>query len=416
MGKKSYLFVTWEGGGNVPPVLGVAQRMIARGHEVVVLSEPCLQATIEAIGAKFIPFKKHFTRTDRTLDIIQDASAGPMNLATFDNVIVGPAEDVAAETLMAIRANQVDVVVADLMMIGSMIAAEAAGKPCVVLFHMPEYLPGPNRPPGGFGLNPGKGALGRLRDLLLSKVFNRVTKPLLVQINRVRKLHRLASMTSFGDIYHRVDLRLLQTNEVFDFPISPPPPNVRYVGPVLDDPDWTGETSAKLPSEKTEPLVVVSLSSTFQNQRQAIDNAIVALSTLPVSGLVTLGPAMAKETFNASGNIKVVPHLPHRAVFPQASVVVTHAGHGTVMKALAFGLPLVCLPMGRDQTDNAARIAYHGAGIKLSAKARPADIAKAVTRVLSNPEFALNARRLQAEIHKDLKADKAVFELENIPV
>lgn len=414
MSRKSYLIVTWEGGGNVPPVLGVARRMIQRGHEVCVLSEPCLQNTIEAIGGKYIPFKKHFIRTDRTLDIIQDWNAGPMNLATFDNVIVGPAKDVAAETMAAISATQADVVVADLMMIGSMIAAEAMGKPCVTLFHMPEYLPGPNRPPGGFGLNPGKGMIGRLRDRFLSSVFNRVTKPFLAEINRVRKLHDLAPMKSFADIYHQVDLRLLQTNKLFDFPIDPPPSNVRYVGPVLDDPDWAGELPFALAENTSNPLVVVSLSSTFQNQRQTLDNAILAMANLPVNGLVTLGPAMAKEVFNTSSNVTVVPHVPHSKVFPHAKVVVTHAGHGTVMKALSHGLPLVCLPMGRDQTDNAARIAYHGAGVKLSAKAKPREIAQAIIQVLNNPEFARNAQRLQEEILKDMKANQAVFELENI--
>ena len=56
--KKSYLFVTWEGGGNLPPVLGLAQRLIARGHKVRVLSEPCLRNTIESLGAEFVVFKK----------------------------------------------------------------------------------------------------------------------------------------------------------------------------------------------------------------------------------------------------------------------------------------------------------------------------------------------------------------------
>jgi len=36
-------------------------------------------------------------------------------------------------------------------------------------------------------------------------------------------------------------------------------------------------------------------------------------------------------------------------VFPLADLVITHAGHGTLMRALSHGLPLVCLPMGRDQ-------------------------------------------------------------------
>lgn len=79
--RRSYLFVTWEGGGNVPPVLGLARRLAARGHTVRVLTEPCLERAVREAGARFLPFTRHFVREDRTEDIIggleaQDASRG----------------------------------------------------------------------------------------------------------------------------------------------------------------------------------------------------------------------------------------------------------------------------------------------------------------------------------------------------
>lgn len=412
--KRSYLFTTWEGGGNVPPVLGLAQRLVARGHRVRILAEPCLEAAVLAIRAEFIPFKKHFTRTDRTQDLIQDWNTGPLNLATFNNVIVGPAMDVAADTLAAVKKAPTDVVVADLMMIGSLIAAEALRVPRVALFHMPEYLPGPNRPPGGFGLNPKAGVLGRLRDRTLSWMFNRLTGKFLPQINAVRAHYGLGSLHRFTDLYHKADLRLIQTCEVFDLPISPAPSNVRYVGPVLDDPDWSGKEWLRLPHEGANPLVVISMSSTFQNQRQKLENAIAAVGSLPMNGLVTLGPSMAKELFQAPDNVSIIPACPHSKVFPKASVVVTHAGHGTVMRALASGVPLVCLPMGRDQDDNAARVAFHGAGVKLSARAKPQHIAEAIELVHEDRSFAQNALRLQRSILADAKGDCAVEELEAV--
>ena len=412
--KKSYLFVTWEGGGNLPPVLGLAQRLIARGHKVRVLSEPCLRKTIESLGAECVVFKKHFTRTDRTVDIIQDWDARFLNLPTFENLLFGPAMDVARETMDAIKSEHTDVVVADLMMVGSLVAAEACETASVVLFHMPEYLPGPNRPPGGFGLIPHKGRIGHFRDRLLSILFNHATNKFLPRLNAVRKSFDLAPMKSAMDIYQQADLRLIQTCKTFDFPIEPSPENVRYVGPILDDPDWADAGLECTSNGDSRPLVVVSLSSTFQNQRQILVHMIDALARLPVRGLVTLGPAMANETFHDYDNVTVLPSIPHSKVFPKADVVVTHAGHGTVMRALAHGLPLVCFPMGRDQTDNAARIAHHGAGLSLSSNAKPHQIGKAIMRVLNEPKFTLNAQSLKKAILADVNSNLAVKELEKI--
>lgn len=412
--KKSYLFVTWEGGGNLPPVFGLAQRLIERGHKVRILSEPCLRETIEFIGAEFIAFKKYFIRTDRTVDIIKDWNAGPLNLATFENILFGPAMGVAEETLAAIKAEPTDIVVADLMMAGSLIAAEASGIPRVVLFHMPEYLPGPNRPPGGFGLSLKSGHIGRFRDRALSILFKHVTNKFLPGLNEVRKSFDLSPLKSVMDIYQQADLRLIQTCKTFDFPIVPAPANVRYVGPTLDDPDWAGSELEYPRNDDPRPLVVVSLSSTFQNQRKTIENTIEALARLPVRGLVTLGPAMAKENFPAYDNITVLPSIPHSKVFPKATMVVTHAGHGTVMRALANGLPVVCLPMGRDQADNAARIVHHGAGLRLSSNAKPSHITRAIKRVLSEPAFAHNAGQLKKSILADVNSNQGVKELEGI--
>jgi len=421
--KLSFLFVTWEGGGNVPPVLGLASSLIKRGHHVCVLAEPCLKDAINEIGADFKVFKKHFIRTDPSVDIIQDWQAKPFTIPAVDNILIRPSMDVAIQTRAAIEDAPTDIVVADFMMIGALIAAEALGIKRVALFHMPEYLPGPGRPPGGMGLLPKNTRLGRLRDKALSKVFYRVINQYLPHLNTVREAFSLPAYNSLVEVYHQADLRLIQTCKTFDAPITPAPANVRYVGAVLDDPSWIGaEESAnpkdtyRLPWPKVDkrPLVVVSLSSTFQNQRSVLDRIIKGLAGADIRCLVTLGPAMKEQRFKVSENIKVLSAVPHSRIFPQADAVITHAGHGTVMRALAHGLPLVCLPMGRDQIDNAALVAHHGAGLKLSAKAGSNKIRKAIKRVLNDSDYTKNACVLQKYILADAKANIAPSHLETL--
>lgn len=418
---RSYLFVTFEGGGNVPPVLGVARRLAARGHDVRVLTEPCLRAAVEEAGARFVAFSRYFTREDRTQDLIGDSAARtPIGafLASLERLVFGPAPVVAEETRWAIDAERPDVVVVDALMPGALVAAEAAGVPRVVLFHMPEYLPGPGRPAAGPGFLPRTDLAGRIRDGLMTRLFFRQLGAHLPAFNDARRAFGLSPLGTPRELvgqYHAADRRLMLTSQAFDFPITPPPPNVRYVGPVLDDPDWTGAWRSPWPEPDPRPLVVASLSSTFQDQRGLLQRIIAALGTLRVRGLVTLGPAMAGESFELPGNVVTVPSAPHGQVFPHAAAVVTHAGHGTVMRALVHGVPLLCLPMGRDQDDNAARVVARGAGLRLRPSAGPPRIAAALRRLLDEPGFRSHAQRLGGIIQDDVAADRAVKELEALP-
>lgn len=417
---RSYLFVTWEGGGNVPPVLGIARRMVERGHDVRVLTEPCLRDAVTALGGRFEPFSRHFVRQDRTQDIMGDWQAKtPIGALrrTFDNVVFGPASIVADDTRRAIETEQPDVVVADHLMPGALVAAEAAGVPRVILFHTPEFLPGPGKPAAGSGFMPRRDFIGRARDDLFNLAFFKMLDAYIPTFSEMHREFGLPPVNGAADLvdhYHRADRRLILTSEVFDFPITPAPANTRYVGPVLDDPEWSGEWESPWSDRDDRPLVVGSLSSTFQNQRDTLQGIIAALGALQVRGLVTTGPAMRGEQFDAPANVVVVPAAPHSRIFPQAAAVITHGGHGTVMRALSGGVPLLCLPMGRDQNDNAARIVARGVGLRLKPSARPERIAAAVRRLLHEPSFRAGARRLGSAIAVDAAADRAVEELEAV--
>lgn len=417
---RSYLFVTWEGGGNVPPVLGLARRLVERGHDVRVLTEPCLAEAVTALGARFEPFDQYFDRQDCTRDIMGDWQAKtPIGALrrNFDKVVFGPAAIVAAETRHAIDRERPDIIVADHIMPGAFVPARAAGIPLVILFHTPEFLPGPGKPAAGSGFMPREDFIGRARDLLFNQAFLKMLSPYVPAFAQMHQEYGLPPVTGAGDLvdhYHEADRRLILTSEAFDFPITPRPANVRYAGPVLDDPHWGGEWESPWAANDKRPLVVASLSSTFQNQREALQRIIAALGTLRVRGLVTIGPAMSAEQFNVPANVVVLPAAPHSRVFPGAAAVVTHGGHGTVMRALANGVPVLCLPMGRDQNDNAARIVANGAGLRLSPSAKPDRIAIAVQRLLEEDGFRDGARRLCRAIEQDTGADVAVRELEAV--
>jgi UDP:flavonoid glycosyltransferase YjiC (YdhE family) len=94
--------------------------------------------------------------------------------------------------------------------------------------------------------------------------------------------------------------------------------------------------------------------------------------------------------------------------------LITHCGHGTTLKGLAAGVPLVCMPMGRDQNDTAARVVHAGAGVRLAPGASAARIAAAVQRVLAEPGFKQAATRLEHAIRTREGCSDAVTVLERL--
>jgi len=416
-GKKRFLFATWEGGGCVPPVLGVASRLLERGHRVKVLADPTIREEAEAAGCAFTPWRRAPHRTDLLPenDFIRDwETTNPISMLRRyrDTFLVGPAADYAQDTLEALEREPADVFVPDYVLFGAIMAGEKAGVPTVAL--VPNIWPLPVRgaPPFGSGLSPAKSALGRGRDALLYAFTHRLFQPALPRLNQVRRELGLAPLASFFDQPLSARALLVLTSASFDFCSRFVPPNVHYVGPVLDDPKWAASWKPPWDPANTDPLVLVAFSTTFQNQGATLRRVVDALAPLRVRALVTLGEMMDAEHVTSKGSVVVVRSAPHREVMARAALVVTHCGHGTTLKALAAGVPMVCLPMGRDQDDTAARVVHRGAGVRLSPKASTRAISRAVQEVLGDEKYRAAARSFGAVIEQECARIDVAAELE----
>ena len=73
----------------------------------------------------------------------------------------------------------------------------------------------------------------------------------------------------------------------------------------------------------------------------------------------------SRTKVHAGPNCVIVESAPHTIVMRDAALLVTHGGHGTVMRGLVNRVPMLVLPHGRDQNDNAVRITERGAGLSL---------------------------------------------------
>ena len=178
----------------------------------------------------------------------------------------------------------------------------------------------------------------------------------------------------------RAPLMLYMTAEPFEYPRSDWPDSVRAVGPGIWDPP--ADPPARL-EELDGPLVLVTMSTEFQNDRKLVDTALEALSGEDVTVIATTGAA-DPSIFSTPKNARVERFVPHRPLLERAACVVCHGGMGITQKALAAGVPVCVVPFGRDQFEVARRVEVAGAGTRLSAgRLRPDRLRAAVREAMS---------------------------------
>jgi UDP:flavonoid glycosyltransferase YjiC (YdhE family) len=147
------------------------------------------------------------------------------------------------------------------------------------------------------------------------------------------------------------------------------------------------------------PLVYLTLGTVF-NDPELARTVLDAIQDLPISIAVTTGPGIDPALLGRRpANVAAAPFVAQALLLPLASAVVSHTGSGTMLGALAAGLPQVCLPRGADQFANAERLHAVGAGIRLLPDdVTPDRLRAAVSSVLDDPAYADAATAMKAEI------------------
>jgi MGT family glycosyltransferase len=411
-----FLFATWEGGGHVQPMLLAAQGVAAAGHDVRVISDACNAGDAAALGVPFQPWRRAPSRADRApqSDPLKDwlaRSPAEVIAGLLDGVMCGPAARYAADTAAAIDAFAPDLVVAQELLFGVMAAAEAKARPLALFAANVWSLPTvEGAPPFGAGAVPAPDDEMRAFYARVKAATRYAYQEGLPAFNQVRAGLGLTPLSDIFDQLSAAGRILLATSRAFDFDQTAPPPYC-YVGPYLADPAWTTDWASPWGAGDARPLALVSFSTMYQGQEPVLRRVIEALGGLDVRALVTLGPVLSPADFPAPANVVVSAHAPHSQVFPHASAVITHCGHASTLRPLMAGVPLICLPLGRDQPDNAARVTERGAGLRVSPEAPTEAIADAVRAVLSEPGYRAAATALGARIAADVAARSAEREL-----
>lgn len=346
--------------GHLYPLVPILTELIARGRraDVCTLSSELDQLTALGIGAQAIdPEIEAIEIEDWRKRSLLGATQSVMR--TFGARARLEAPDLA----QAIERDDPDALLIDVNCWGAAAVAEASGRPWAI--YSPYLLPLPSRdaPPFGLGLRPRDDKLGAIRDALVrpfaSAAFDRMAMP---SINRLRARQGLPQLAGYDELLARAPLLLALTAEGFEYPRSDWPANIRLVGAI----NWAPPQAAPAwLDELGEPLVLVTCSTERQRDEHLIP---AALEGLPSEGISVIATSAAHDpsAFRAPPGSRVVRFLAHDAVLQRAACVVCHGGMGIVQKALAAGVPLVVVPVGRDQLETARRVEVAGAGVRLS--------------------------------------------------
>ena len=415
----NFLIATWEGGGSVTPMLTVAEKLAARGHRVRVMSDRCNRPEAEAAGAVFIPWTRAPSRADRSResDSFRDWEAeSPQEQIrlVLERVWAGPALDYAEDVVEELRREPADLVISSEMLLGVMAGCEAIGQRFVALTCNINLFGTPGVPPVGPGLLPARTPQEEAFHREVAAGNEALFAMGLPALNAARRLLGLRPLARLADQLDAAAALLLGTAAAFDF--APPvlPPHILYVGPQLADPAWAAPWRSPWPADDVRPLVLVAFSTTFQDHVGVLQAVIDGAASLPVRLLVTLGDTIAPEELFAPANCALVHSAPHNAVMPGAALVITHGGHGTVTRALLHGKPMLVVPHGRDQNDNAARVTARGAGAMLPAGAAAHEFRAAIEYLLADPRYAAAAQALGARVADEVHNSPVVGELERL--
>lgn len=402
--------------GHVHPLLPVMYNLQARGHAVALATSRLYQERIECESLPFYPLGPHYSeeRLEEFFPPIRYLRIHYLRVSyDFLRIFMASIPARIPELQQIAQVFQPSVVVAGPLTFAAQLFCEQQALPWAVLSPMTHFMsPSLHAPPAGFprvetmpaALRPPyrlglKGALRAATTLMAPWRFT---------LNRYRRQLGLPSHTDPLSPQVVAPYLLIHTcSREYDYNRPDLPPQVHYVGPsVWDRPiDWQPPSwLAELPRSK--PLVYVSLGTVFNARLSIFRKIIRALGQLDVFGLVVTGPGCPPDLFTAvPSNVRIESYIPQTALQAEPktrpALIISHGGVNTVLTALSDGIPLLCIPLGADQPDNAQRCVDAGAGLRLDRRLlTTARLKRAIHILLSRDSFTHRAEQMQRTLRR----------------
>jgi UDP:flavonoid glycosyltransferase YjiC (YdhE family) len=364
--------------GHAFPMLALGERLASRGHEVVFETWSRWRPEVEAAGMQFLGAPEY---------PLFGGGSG-MGSDMYEAVVLA-----TGETRRAVAELRPHAVVHDILTLAPAMAGELEGVPVATL--IPHLYPvgGPGFPPYALGARYPRTAVGRVLWDALARGTQSGLRQGRDELNQTRVKLGLPPLGRFhGGLSER--LCLVGTFPQLEYPRRWPA-GARVVGPLMWEPPF-GDVA--LPPGDA-PLVLVAPSTAQDPSHRLLRAALAGLGGLPIRVLATWNrrPLPAGEPVAVPGNTRLVEWVSYSKTMPACSLVICHAGHGTMARALACGCPVLAVPHVGDMAENAARADWAGVGVRLPWRfLSPGALRVAVKQALARRSLALRAQELAA--------------------
>ncbi len=376
-------------------MLALGRRLAARGHEVTFETWARWREHVETAGMQFVPAPEYpvFPTRDRPLKPYQ-----AVVLAT-------------GETLTAMRRCTPDVVVHDILTLAPALAAELEEVPVATLVPHLYTAGGPGFPPYALGARLPRTALGRALWRRLEPLVETGLSQGRAELNETRQRLGLPAIDRLhGGL--SAQLCIVGTFPQLEYPRLWPP-EVHVVGPLMWEPPYHDVP----PPPGDAPLVLVAPSTAQDPDHRLLRAALLGLAGEPIRVLAATNRKPLRESVAVPANGRLVEWISYSRTMPRCALVISHAGHGTVARALASGSPVLAVPHSGDMGENAARIDWAGAGVRLPWRfLSPATLRLAARRALADQSVAARARELASWAAANDGAQRAAALVEQLAV
>jgi len=381
-------------------MIALGRGLIARGHHVTLQTWERWRSHVEAEGIQFAAAPEY----DVFPVPLKDRSGELVPLDFYEAIVYA-----TRDTQPLVAELRPDAVVSDILTLAPSLAAELHGIPAATL--IPHVFPEAQEgfPIYSFGARLPRTAIGRAMWSRAHLPVNRGLQSGRRALNHTRAAVGLPPLSHVHGGTSR-QLALVGTFPQLEYPRRWPS-HVHVVGPLM----WEPPGDRVSPPTQRSPVVLVAPSTSQDPEHRLLTAALKGLAHADVRVIATWNRRLPPRPLPVPSNAKVVEWVSYSQTMPHCDVVVCHAGHGTLARALSNGCAVVACPVAGDMNENAARVAWAGVGVRLPRRfVSPRPLRLAVERAAGDEQIRAQARELAQWAQRNDAADRAAQLVEGL--